>query len=71
MTKKGDRYLKPEQLADTMQVEVPIIEGWAKAGWIRSVKLPSGELRLDPRSVQDFLRACELDVRLHFVDVVT
>jgi len=68
--KKRDRSIRPEQLADTLQVEPSAIDQWVEAGWLKAFKLPSGELRIDPRSVQDFLLACELDVRSHFVNVV-
>jgi hypothetical protein len=69
--RKRDRYLRPDELGAMLNVDLSIVEALAKSGNIRTIKLPSGELRFDPRSVQDFLLACELDVRKHFVEAVS
>jgi predicted site-specific integrase-resolvase len=69
--RKRDRYLRPEELGAVLNVEPPVVEEIVRTGQIRTIRLPNGDLRFDPRSVQDFLLACELDVRTHFVGVVS
>ena len=68
--KKHDRFLRPDEFGDMLQISQNAVEEFVRSGLIRTVRLPSGDLRLDPRSVQEFLLACELDVRKHFVETV-
>jgi hypothetical protein len=67
--KKGDRALRLDEFGDMLQVSVPVVEEFIASGALRAFRFPTGELRLDPRSVQDFLLACELDLRKHFISV--
>ena len=67
---KGDRYPKPEQISEMLQVPLEIVSELIRTGQLLAVRLPNGAVRIDPRSVQDFLLACELDLRKHFIGVV-
>jgi hypothetical protein len=67
---KRDRYLRPDELAAVLSLDLPAVEALAASGHIRTIRLPNGQLRFDPRSVQDFLLACEIDVRRHYVEAV-
>lgn len=68
--KKGDRWPRTEQIADMLQVQPEVVIELIRTGQLRALRLPGGELRVDPRSLQDFLLACELDLRKHFVGVL-
>jgi predicted site-specific integrase-resolvase len=68
--RKRDRYIRFDEFGQMLQVETSFVEELVRNGQIRAFRLPNGELRLDPQSVRDFLLACELDVRTHFVAVV-
>jgi excisionase family DNA binding protein len=64
---KRDRYLRPNELAEILNVPVETIEHLIAQGELLTLKLPGGELRIDPQSVRHFLKACEIDVTRGFV----
>jgi hypothetical protein len=70
VVKKGDRYLRPEYVADMFDVPVETVTEFLRRGQLLAYRLPDGQIRIDPRSLQDFLLACELDLRKHFLEVV-